>query len=67
MHLYYYHRNVLLIKTLNHSTDVAFELKVNMLSTVEFLVDIYWNYVAPNSRACTAIYFGGKCSPTLPY
>ena len=24
-------------------------------------------YVVPNSRACTAIYFGKKCSPTRPY
>ena len=24
-------------------------------------------YVVPNSRACTAIYLGGGCSPTRPY
>ena len=41
MHLYYYHENVLLIKTTKHSTKCCFlELEVMVLFTIEMLVEV---------------------------
>ena len=41
MHLYYYHENVLLIKTMKHSTKCCFlELQVTVPFTVEMLVEV---------------------------